>query len=79
MTQRIDPINVRWGDVRAKVRAELDDLKDALVTATPDKIAGLQGRAIALQSLISWFEHGAPADAAISGQTTDKRTPLGGY
>lgn len=79
MSQRLDPFNVRWGDVRAKVKAELDEVKDALVRAAPGEIAGLQGRAIALQSLIGWFERGAIAEAEITRESTPRATSQAGY
>ena len=80
MTPHRDPFNVRWGDVRGKIKAELEGAKDSLVNATPDRVAVLQGKAQALQSVIAWFEHGAIAEAAITHEaSTPTTTPLGGY
>lgn len=59
MSDRPDPSNIRWGDVREHIAAELESVRDALVTAPPADVPRLQGRAQALRTIVDWFEHGA--------------------
>ena len=52
--------------VKPRVEAEIDELKDRLVTASLDDVHILQARVIALQSVLKWFDDGTPRDRQIS-------------
>lgn len=52
--------------VKPKVEAEIDDLRERLVTAPLDAVLQLQARVVALQSILKWFDAGKPEDRQIS-------------
>lgn len=64
---RSDPTYTTWGTVRPKLDKELEQIKDALVSAKLGDVTALQSRAQALQSVRDWFEAGAPDDKPMIG------------
>lgn len=54
--------SIRWGDVSAKFKRELEELRVQLESATIDAVPHLQGRIAATRSLIDWFERGIIAE-----------------
>ena len=57
--------NIRWGDVSAHIKRELDNARERMESAPIAEVPALQGQVTALKSVISWFEHGALAEQAL--------------
>lgn len=55
-----DPAYTTWGTVRPRLERELENIRDALVSAKIEDVPTLQARALALQSVRGWFLAGAP-------------------
>lgn len=57
--------NPTWGAVRPRILDEMESIKTALTTAPADRIAALQARYAALDTVKGWFEREATADEPI--------------
>ena len=54
-----DAAHITWGTVKPKVEAEIESLKDRLVSATIEEVPALQAEVKAFLKIKDWFDRGA--------------------
>lgn len=61
-----NPSHITWGTVKPKVDAEIERVKEDLLTAQIADVPALQIRAQVLAQVKAWFERGARTDTQIT-------------